>query len=162
MNKATLQKKKRIQAKGAKASSAPDSPALFARRLCISAGITAAIGLGLLLLGALGAYFFPNPSTVILPIGIAASAFTALFGGMVSSRIIGKNALLCGLSNGCVLLSVMLLLSLCMIEYSSHYASLTSFLLHLGFMLFSILGAELGFFHTKKHRPKKHVHKRSK
>lgn len=162
MNKAALQKKKRIPQRGVHTSTDADSPAVFCKRLGISAAVTIAVGMGLLLIGALAAYFFPNPSSVILPIGIAASGLTALIGGMISSRILKKGALLCGLSNGCVLLSLMLLLSLCMIQYSTHYSALTSFLLHLGFILLSVLGAFLGIGRAKKHGPKKHSRKRIK
>ncbi len=160
MTKATLQRKKRaIPPRGASGTVA-DSPVAWMRKLLLCVGSTLALGLTLLLVGSIGAYFCQNPSAVTAPVGIAAVALTALLGGMISAHVLKKSALLCGLFNGCAVLAVMLLLSLCMIKYSSHYSAWTALLLHLGFVLCSVLGAQLGALHTKKRRPQKHARKR--
>lgn len=160
MNKAALQKKKRTGAKNGRSSAVADSPAGRMRKLLFCVGSTLALGFVLLLIGSLGAYFCQDPGAVAPQIGIAAAACTALSGGVISAHVLRKSALLCGLCNGCALLAVMLPLSLCMVQYSSHYSARAALLLHLGFLLCSVLGAWLGELHLKKRRPKKHAHKR--
>lgn len=162
MNKAALKRKKKLASRGGSAGAASDSPAAWMRNLLLGVGSTVAIGLTLLLIGSLGAYFCPEPSAVIVPFGIAASLCTSLLGGMLSAHLLKQHAPLCGLFNGCAVLALMLPLSLCFAKYSSHHSAPMALLLHLAFLLCSVLGAQLGSLHEKRRRQKKHPHKRRK
>lgn len=104
------------------------------------------VGTGLCLLLALSAALacLPDPLPLIPLAGLAASALTALLGGLFAVRIHGHGALLCGLSNGCGMLLLMLPLSLLLRTEASGYSAPVACLLHAGFLLLSVAGAFLG------------------
>jgi hypothetical protein len=106
----------------------------------------------LTLVASLGAYFYSDPNALILPLGIAASALTALLGGIVSARMQGHAALMSGLCNGVILTAAMILASLFFKSAAAGYSALVSAALHAGFLCLSVAGAYLG---QKRTTPKK-------
>ena len=119
------------------------SPALMpavARGLLLSL----AAGLALCLLGALIAYFTPDPAAITRPIGLAAAALAALTGGYCSTKIHRREALLCGLLTGGGMLAVMLPLSLLSAGLASGDPIGLAVGLHLAIPLLSTVGALLG------------------
>ena len=126
--------------------SAPEStsPASFARHIGKSLFLCVAFAAVLSLVSSLAAYFSPDPDRLTQPLGIAVSALTAFFGGVIAIRIHGRSALLCGLCNGSALMLLMILTSLFFRTYASAYSSLVSALLHVGFLLLSVAGAFVG------------------
>jgi len=127
-----------------KRSPEPDSPASFARHLGKSLLLTVVIALALALVSSLAAYFSPDPDSLTRSLGIACAALTAFFGGVIAIRIHGHSALLCGLLNGSAMMLLMILASLFFRTYASGYASWSSCLLHVGFLLLSVAGAFVG------------------
>ena len=100
--------------------------------------LTALLSLAVL---SLAAYFTEDPAALLLPMGLTAAAITAFTGGFAAVRLHGKSALLCGLSNGCAMLTIMLVLSLFFGNAASAHSPLTSVLLHAGYLLLTLLGA---------------------
>ena len=121
-----------------------DSPALWWKHLKKSLVITLLAGIVLLLAAALSAYFLPDPYPWIRPFSIAASMLTAAVGGFACARIHRHAALLCGLLNGSAFMLGMLLGSLLLKPYAAGYSTGVSLLLHLEFLLCSVLGAFWG------------------
>ena len=121
-----------------------DSPARLARHIGKSLLITLGSGILLLLLCSLISYFSSDPNRLILPLGLTVSALTALIGGFAAIRLHGHSALICGLLNGTAFSAVMLLLSLFFGAHATGYPAWVSCLLHVGFLLLSILGGYLG------------------
>ena len=117
--------------------------------------ITAGVGGLLIVTASLIACFDADPQRLTAPLGLAASALTALAGGWITVRIHKRSALLCGLCNAALLSALMLLLSLLMIDRASGYPGWLSCLLHLGFALLSVLGAFLGLPSKKASRATK-------
>ncbi|MBQ8433068.1 MAG: TIGR04086 family membrane protein [Clostridia bacterium] len=116
----------------------------FLPHILKSAGITVLLGLFLLLIGTLIAYFTADPAQWAAPLGWFASALTAFFGGWIAVRIHKSSALLCGLCNGLLMVALFFLCSL-FGEYCPPVHSTTvSLLLRAGFLLLSILGAIVG------------------
>ncbi len=117
------------------------------------------IGIGFLTLlcFSLVAYFQKDPTRWILPLGLAAAAITAFFGGWILVRRHRCAALLCGLLSGTLLGCLLLILSLFFVKYATGYAVWLSCLIHIAFLLCSVAGAYAGF-----PRPSKHPAKRKK
>ena len=111
--------------------------------------ITLAVGAGLILLCSLAAYFMPDPDPMIHPLAYAAAALTALIGGIVAGRIHGSAPAVCGLTNGLLLLALMLLLSLFFRSLASGYTAWVSALLHAAVLLLSFAGALIGVRHAR-------------
>ena len=128
-----------------------DSFALWVRHLLKSLLLTLGIGIASTLICSLGAYFYPDPNRLTLPLGLAASGLTAFLGGMITSRIHRHSALLCGLLSGSLFNALMMLLSLCFASEAQGYTALISALLHAGFLLLSVAGAYLGLPKSKKY-----------
>ena len=103
--------------------------------------LTATLGAALLLIAALLAYFYEEPGTLLPILGLAVSALTAFFGGMIAGKIHQCSLLIVGLLNGISIMLIMLPLSLLFASHASHYAGWTSALLHATFLLLSALGA---------------------
>jgi putative membrane protein (TIGR04086 family) len=101
---------------------------------------------------ALAAYYSPDPTRIILPLGLSASALTALLGGMIAIRTHGHGALLAGLSNGALLMALMILGSLFCKPLATGYATWLSLLLHAIFLCLSVVGATLGRRRTPKRK----------
>ena len=119
--------------------------------------LTALLSLAVL---SLAAYFTEDPAALLLPMGLTAAAITAFTGGFAAVRLHRKSALLCGLSNGCTMLAIMLVLSLFFGNASSAHSPLTSILLHAGYLLLSVLGAFVALPRTagtprKRHSPRR-------
>lgn len=121
--------------------------AIFTKQTFKAFLITLAIGAGLILTLSLGAYFHPDPDSIIRPLALIAAALTAFFGGFTAGKLRGGAPAICGLINGILLTAVMLLLSLCFRAYSSGYSQLVSTLIHAAVPVLSFAGALLG---TKK------------
>ena len=149
MKKTTLAKRK---TPSRHASLEESSPGLWIKHLGKSLLITLAAGLGLLLVFSLIAYFYTDPNTLILPLALAGAGLTALIGGVVTVRIHGRSALICGLLIGCLLTSLMMLLSLFFTQEGAGYSTGTSCLLHAAIPVLSVTGAYLGL---KKSAPKR-------
>ena len=122
------------------------SPSILLKSMLITLGV----GIALLVMASLCAYFFNDPNQLILPLGLTASAMTAFIGGIVSIRMQGHSALLCGLCNGAAVCAVMILASLFFKSLSSGYSALVSAALHAGFLCLSVAGAYLGQKRGKK------------
>lgn len=135
----------------------PASPLLLVSDLLKSAGITAGIAAGGLLLFSLAASFAADPDRLIRPFGIACAAICAFSGGAVAGKMHGHGALLCGFLNGAAVMAVMMILSLFFRENASGYSAGIACLLHAGFLGLSILGGYVG---TRPPKPKKRHGKR--
>ena len=123
------------------ASNAPAKSASLAQNVLKSIGISLLTALASLLVLSTAAYFTPNPTSILSPLGLLASALTAFVGGFCAVKLHKKNALLCGLSNGCAMMAVMLIASLFFRDAASAYSPLVSCLFHLAFLILSVLGA---------------------
>ena len=113
--------------------------------------ITLAIGGCLILLCSLGAYFHPDPASIIHPLAYVAAALTAFLGGWVAGKLRGNAPAVCGLANGILLTCTMLLLSFFFLSESSGYSALISTLLHAAIPVLSFLGALVGTRKKKTH-----------
>ncbi len=139
----------------AKKSNENDSPlAIWTKQLLRATLISLAIGLVLLIGLSLAAYFYADPDALVRPLGLVAAGLTAMVGGFATVRIHGDSALICGLLIGSILTALMMLASLFCTALSSEYSVGISALLHLGFMLLSVVGAYIGLKKTQK--KKKH------
>lgn len=129
-----------------------DSPAQFFRHALHALLWSIGVGVLLCVAAALAAYFSPDPTRMILPLGLSASALTALLGGVISIRRHGHGALLAGLTNGALLMALMILGSLFCKPLASGYATWLSLLLHALFLFLSVVGASLGRRRTQKRK----------
>ena len=123
--------------------SATASPSLMRD---VGKGLLISIGGALLLnlTATLIAYFSPDPAALARPLGLAASALTALLGGWTTARMHHHAALLCGLANGCAMITLLFLLSLCFGALASGYSLIITLGLHLAYLALSVVGAFLG------------------
>lgn len=124
--------------------------AIFTKQTFTAFLITLAIGAGLILMLSLGAYFHPDPDSIIRPLALVAAALTAFFGGFTAGKLRGGAPAVCGLINGILLTALMLLLSLCFRAHSSGYSPLVSTLIHAAVPVLSFVGALLGTKKTSK------------
>ena len=125
-----------------------NSPSLLGHALrCLP--ITFGLGLLILLSFSLIAYFMENPLDWILPLGLASAALTAFFGGFVMARMHRHSALLCGLLEGTLSGSIILVLSLFFVKHATAYPTWLSCLIHAGFLLCSVAGAYAGLPRSK-------------
>ena len=125
-----------------KSQDAPQS--LFPRRARQAYLITAGVGAALLLIGSLCLALLPDPIPLIRPLSIATCFATALVGGIVAGKLHGGAPALCGLCNGALLLTTLLLLSLFFRSLGNGYSAWLSAGLHLSVLLLSLAGALLG------------------
>ena len=132
-----------------------ETATLWARHLGKSLMISIGIGAFLLMIAALIAYFSPDPNRLILPLGLVTAGLTAFFGGLVTVRIHGHSALMCGLLNGSLMTVLMLLVSLFFTSVGMGYAAWLSCLLHSAFLLLSVAGAYLGLKRNRTPRKKR-------
>ena len=134
-------------------STETEAPQLFLSHLL--KGLLIALGMGTLILLSLSlvAYFCADPAPLILPLGLAGAGATALIGGFSTTRLHKHAALFCGLCNGCLLLSVMMILSLFFTKDAVGYSTGMSCLLHMGIPVLAVVGAYLGL---PKSTPRKH------
>ncbi len=123
---------------------ASSSHTVFSKETLRAFLITLAIGGGLILVMSLGAYFHPDPDSIIHPLAYVAAALTAFFGGFTAGKLRGNAPAICGLVNGILLTAVMLLLSFFFLSESSGYSALISTLLHTAVPVLSVLGAVVG------------------
>ena len=121
-----------------------DSAALLCAHVFKSVAITLGIGIGLIFIFSLLAYFMQDPNTLIRPLGLLGAAMTAFAGGIASGRLHKHSALLCGLLNGSVTMGILMLLSLFFVQHASNDPIWLSALLHIAFLLLSVLGAFVG------------------
>ncbi len=128
------------------------TPTLFSH-LLKSVPATLGIGATLLLLLSAIAYFQADPGKWILPFGLLAAAGTALIGGILIARLHKSGALICGLLNGSIVLAFLMLLSLFFARHATGHAWWLALLLHLGFLILSVIGAFCGL--PRAHTPKK-------
>jgi putative membrane protein (TIGR04086 family) len=133
--------RKRPSTRKRKKLSSPDQIPKHALR---SFGLTVAIGMGMILLSSLVAYFMPDPLSMILPLSYLAMALTALIGGFVAGRLHGVAPLIVGLINGMLLTALVLVVSLFFRSASNGYTAWFSALLHAAVLLLSFLGAFVG------------------
>ena len=124
--------------------------------------LSLAVGGGLLLFFSLVLTLTPDPLAFVLPLGLLASALTALLGGFFATRIYHLAPLGAGLINGILLLALSLLFSLLFgkhaATYATGYSAVVSALLHVALIGISLGGAFLG---AREHIPnKKHKRKR--
>lgn len=136
-----------------KSARANDATALLPSKLLQSFLFTLALGVALLLILSLIAYFCADPLSLIRPLALTGAALTALAGGFLTVRVNGHSALLCGLINGSLLTLLMLILSLFFGDVASGYSTPVSALLHIAFLLLSVAGAFLGL--KKPHKKRK-------
>lgn len=144
MKKSSSKVGKPMPSRARREAVADTSPSLLVKHLAKSLLFTLAAGVILIVIASLCAYFSPDPDAVITPLAIAAAALTAFIGGLIAVRIHGGGALICGLLNGSVFMTVMMLLSLCFARYASGYSAGISCLLHAGFVLLSVVGGYVG------------------
>ena len=123
----------------------PDSRgALFSPETFRAFLLTLAIGAGCILLLSLAACFYPDPGSILLPLGYFAAALTSFFGGVMAKKCTGGAPALCGLINGMLLMGVMILFSFFFLSESHGYSALISSLLHAAVLILSVLGALAG------------------
>ena len=149
MNQAT---QKHIAKKRSVGRSAEASDSILPSKVCKAMLLTVALGVGMLLVASLIAYFYKDPTSILPICGLAASALTAFFGGMIAGRLHGHSYLAVGLLNGIAMTLIMLPLSLFLRSASSHYPGWASALLHTAFLFLSALGAILT---PQQKRPRK-------
>lgn len=125
---------------------------IWVQRLFRSLLIGGGVGLGLIFVLSLIAYFTSDPNQLTRPFGILASAITALVGGFAMTRQHRHSALLCGLIMGSLNTALMLLCSLALRSNAAGYSTGISLLLHVGFLLCSVVGAYLGARPQKRKR----------
>ena len=113
---------------------------------------TLAVGAGTVLVGALIAAFLPDPDPATAPLGLAAALLTALTGGIIAGRIHRAAPALCGLTNGALLLAVMLLCSLFFQGHAAGYSTGVALLIHALIPLLSVAGALVGIRKKTKRR----------
>ena len=155
MSKLHQKTKKRGNQTAKRAENEENSPVLMGKHLLKSVSITLLISMALLLASSLAAYFSKDPASLIPPLGVLSSLVAAFLGGLVAVRIHGHSALLCGLGNGMLLSALMLLVSLFFTPFASGYSALLSCVLHVAFLLLSVLGGYVGM---KRGKPKKKKH----
>ena len=131
-----------------------ESPTLWVKHIGKSLLISVCGGVILSLIASLIAYFSADPDSLTLPLGLVASALTALIGGFSAVRIHGHAALLCGLLNGAAMTALMMLVSLFFTSLSAGHSALISALLHTAFILLSVAGAYIGIS-QKSQKPKR-------
>lgn len=129
-----------------------DSPAHFFKTALGALLWSIGIGATLCVAAALVAYFSPDPTRMILPLGLSASALTALLGGVIAIRMHGHGALVAGLTNGALLMALMILGSLFCKPLATGYTAWLSLLLHTLFLLLSVVGASVGRRRTPKRK----------
>lgn len=134
------------------ASEDETSATVFLRHIGKSLAITLLAASLLMISASLAAYFLPDPAIAIPPLALLAAALTAMIGGFSAARIHQHAALLCGLANGSLFMLGMILVSLFLRPYASGYGALEACLLHVGFLLCSVVGAYLGI---RKSAPRK-------
>ena len=139
-----------------------DDSSLFLKSIVGTLLLSLAVGGGLLLLFSLVLTLTPDPLAFVLPLGLLASALTALLGGFFATRIYHLAPLGAGLINGILLLSLSLLFSLLFSKsaatYATGYSAVVSALLHVALIGISLGGAFLG---AREHtQNKKHKRKR--
>ena len=123
----------------------PDSRGeLFSAETLRAFLLTLAIGAGCILLLSLAACFYPDPGSIILPLGYFAAALTSFLGGVVAKKCTGCAPALCGLINGMLLMGVMILFSFFFLSESHGYSALLSTMLHAAVLILSVLGAVAG------------------
>lgn len=128
--------------------------ASFAHHMLKSIGISCLTAILTVFLASLAAYFAEDPAQLFLPLGLAAAAITAFVGGFGAVRLHKKSALLCGMTNACAMMALMLLLSLAFGNGASGHSTLLSCILHIAFLLLSLLGAYIALprISHQKHR----------
>ncbi|MBE6600936.1 MAG: TIGR04086 family membrane protein [Ruminococcaceae bacterium] len=114
--------------------------------------IALAVGLFLLTFTAAALCFTSNPDRLIRPTALIIAAVSAVAGGFAIGKIRRHAALFCGLLEGSLLTLVFLLGSLFFKSESSGYSTVISCLLHIGFLLCTVLGAMLGIRPPKRKR----------
>lgn len=114
---------------------------------------TLAVCAGLLLVASLAIYFLPDPDPAIQPAALIVALSAAFIGGMISGRIHRSAPAVCGLTNGCLLLALMLLLSLFFRDMAVGYSVGNALLLHALIPILSVMGALLGV--RKKQKAKR-------
>ncbi len=138
----------------------PTSGAVFSKETLRAFLITLAIGGGTVLVASLGAYFHPDPDSIIHPLAYVAAALTAFFGGFTAGKLHGSAPAICGLVNGILLTATMLLLSFFFLSESSGYSALVSTLLHTAIPVLSVLGAVAGVRKKEAHIRRSHYKSR--
>ena len=121
--------------------------------------IALTVALSLLLALSLITYLTRDPSVLIPPLGLCVAAITALTCGFATVKLHRRNALLCGLAGGCILMAIMLPLSLLFRDAASAYSLPVSCLLHAALPFLSVLGAFAALPRSDKshsHRSKRH------
>ena len=121
-----------------------DSAELLCSHVLKSVSITLGIGIGLIFILSLLAYFMQDPNRFVRPLGLLGAAITAFAGGIASGRLHKHSALLCGLLNGSVTMGILMLVSLFFVQHASNDPLWLSALLHVVFLLLSVLGAFVG------------------
>ncbi len=129
-------------------------PALF------SFGITLCIGVALVLLASLGAYFTSDPNRLIRPLAIVCAALTFLAGGYLAAKRRPDAPLAAGTANGLLLAAISLALSLLFRKTAAGYPAWASALLHAAMILFALLGAYLFVLRSKSKRARPRKRKR--
>lgn len=97
-----------------------------------------------LLVGSIAVTFLPDPASATAAVGILCAMLSAFTGGIIAGKIHRSAPALCGLTNGALLLALMLVGSLFFRERAAGYSVGTALALHIGILLLSIVGATLG------------------
>lgn len=137
------------------AESASASPFALIRSSAIGFGCTVGVGLLFLLIAALIAHTSHDPNAIAASLAYAALYTTALFAGIITVRIHGHSALLCGLISGALLLLAGLLVAACL-SADPMLQSTHVLLLRLPVPLLSVAGAYLA---RKRHKSRSHTHR---
>lgn len=132
-------------------SAGKTSDAAFPRKALRAFLWTLGLGGGLVLIASLAVCFLPDPDPMIRPVALFLAGLTSLLGGVIAGRIHKSAPALCGLTNGALLLAIMLLCSLFFRKNAAGYSTGTALLLHAAVPLLSVVGAVLGV----RKKPKK-------
>lgn len=131
---------------------APKENDLFStllRHAAIGTGISLLCGVLLILVGSIVAWRSEDPLTMILPFGLGTLYLSALLGGIVTIRLHGEKALLCGTLCGLLLFVLFWIISL-FFQGEASFSVPLSLLLRILSIVFSIIGAFLGQKRVKR------------
>jgi len=119
------------------------------KNAAIGTGTSLLCGIALIFLGTVLAWRSNDPTTMVLPLGLGILYLCALIGGIVTIRLHGEKALLCGALCGALLFVLFWVISL-FFKGDASFSAPLSLLLRFLTVFFSIIGAFLGQKRTKR------------
>ena len=136
-----VMRRKSAQRRKRRRESSPDQ---IPKNVLRAFALTLCLGLGMILICSVVAYFLPDPLSAIRPLSYVAMGVTALAGGWIAGKLQGGAPLIVGLINGMLLTAAALIVSLFFRSLSNGYSAPLSALLHAAVPALSFVGALIG------------------